>query len=138
MKSASNKRWRTLALVGSIGTLIACAAAASAFAKSEQKFDGEVKVGLITSVSGPASVYYPAIKQINDLAVKEINAKGGVLGKKIKLIYADTKTTPAVAATQSRRLVQQGVKLISVMDIVADRDEAMPPTTQRIIPYIHA
>ena len=139
MKHISNmQRWRAVALVGSIATLVACAMVASAFAKSEQKFSGEVTVGLITSVSGPASVYYPAIKQINDLAVKEINAEGGVLGKKVKLIYADTKTTPAVAATQSRRLVQQGVKLMIVMDIVADRDAALPPTTQRNIPFVYA
>lgn len=140
MKHESNsQKWRTVALLGALALVAVGVAATSALAKpAAPKLEGEVKVGLITSVSGPASVFYPAIKQINDLAVKEINAGGGVLGKELKLIYADTKTTPANAATQSRRLVQEGVKLMIVMDIVADRDAALPPTTQRNIPFIYA
>ena len=39
---------------------------------------------------------------------------------------------------RSRRLVQQGVKLMMVMDIVADRDAALPPTTQANIPFSRA
>jgi ABC-type branched-subunit amino acid transport system substrate-binding protein len=132
----TNRRLVVLVAVG-LGALVAAAVGQTA-GGSKSAFDGEVKIGLITSVSGPASVYYPSIKQVTQMAVDEINASGGVLGKEVKLITADTKTTPAVAATQSRRLVQEGVELIVVEDIVADRDAALPPATQGNVPFIYA
>jgi urea transport system substrate-binding protein len=135
VKSLGSRRNRLLALVAVTIVAIAAAVVGTAGASSTQ---GEVKIGLITSVSGPASVYYPSIKQVTQMAVDEINASGGVLGDKVKLITADTKTTPAVAASQSRRLVQEGVKLMVVEDIVADRDAALPATTARNIPFIYA
>jgi ABC-type branched-subunit amino acid transport system substrate-binding protein len=138
---SDGRRWalgRRSTLLGVIAaTAIAAAGVAAGTAGGSTAAD-EVKIGLITSVSGPASVYYPSIKQVTQMAVDEINASGGVLGSKVNLVTADTKTTPAQAATQSRRLVQEGVKLMVVEDIVADRDAALPPTTQRNIPFIYA
>jgi urea transport system substrate-binding protein len=97
-----------------------------------------VDIGLLTSVSGPASVYYPAIKQVTQLAVDEINKSGGVNGKKVRLVTEDTNTTPATAATRARALAQKGVKMAVMEDIVADRDSALPAFTAAKIPFIYA
>ena len=136
--TGSRGRRTRLAVFSAVAAAAAIAAAVVAGTGASSGSASEVKIGLITSVSGPASVYYPSIKQVTQMAVDEINAAGGVLGKKVKLVTADTKTTPAQAASQSRRLVQEGVRLMVTEDIVADRDAALPATTQRNIPFIYA
>jgi urea transport system substrate-binding protein len=44
---------------------------------------GTVKVGVLQSLSGTMSISEVAVKNSELLAIKEINAKGGVLGKQI-------------------------------------------------------
>ena len=132
---------RPRAAVALLG-LSAVAALASGCASSDDGGaaggGGDVNIGLLTAVSGPASVYYPSINQVTALAVKEINASGGVNGHKLKLLTQDTKTTPAVTATNSRLLVSKGVKMMVLEDIVADRDAALPATTSAKVPFFYA
>lgn len=49
----------------------------------------EIKVGVITPVTGAISTYGISVKEGAELAVKEINDKGGINGKKIKLVIED-------------------------------------------------
>jgi urea transport system substrate-binding protein len=97
-----------------------------------------IKVGLIAPVTGVASPWFPPIKQANELAVAEINKAGGVNGQKVELVIADSKTEPATAATQARRLVSEGAKLIIVEDIGADRDAAIQQVKGSDVPIVYA
>jgi urea transport system substrate-binding protein len=103
-----------------------------------KNFDGTVKIGLLTSVSGPGSTYYPGIEQASKLAVEEINADGGVLGNKVELVIADTETQPSVAAREARRLVREGAKFIVQADVASDRDAALEVISTSDIPYTFA
>lgn len=47
------------------------------------------------------------MKDAAELAVEQINAKGGVLGRPIKVVYADTRGMPAEGRTAAERLVQE-------------------------------
>lgn len=61
-----------------------------------------IKIGFIDALSGDAATYGEVSKNSAMIAVDEINAAGGVRGKKLKVIYEDGKCTgkDAVAATE--------------------------------------
>jgi branched-chain amino acid transport system substrate-binding protein len=60
-----------------------------------------IKIGVITDHSGPSKFYAELATQGVQLAAKEINAKGGVLGKKIELLIEDDQGKPDVSATRA-------------------------------------
>jgi len=67
----------------------------------------EIRLGGVGPVTGEAATFGVSTKQGIELAVEEWNAKGGVLGKKIKLFFADDKGDPAEGATVYTKLIQQ-------------------------------
>ena len=46
------------------------------------------------------------------LAVKEINAAGGILGRKINYVSTDTQTNPAVAKAVSQKAIDEGAYVV--------------------------
>ncbi|HSH22930.1 MAG TPA: urea ABC transporter substrate-binding protein [Acidimicrobiales bacterium] len=64
-----------------------------------------VKVGVLQSLSGTMSISEVAVKNSELLAIKEINAAGGVLGKKIKPIVEDGESKPEVFAQKIEKLI---------------------------------
>lgn len=66
-----------------------------------------IKVGVVTPLSGS---YAPIGKQVRwgaELAVKEINAAGGVNGRQFELLFEDEEASPPVAVRKSEKLLQQ-------------------------------
>ena len=66
-----------------------------------------IKVGVVTPLSGS---YAPIGKQVRwgaELAVKEINAAGGVKGRPFELLFEDEEANPPVAVRKSEKLLQQ-------------------------------
>ena len=61
-----------------------------------QSDDGAV-FGFVTELSGPASLFGEAGLQAAQLAVDEVNAAGGVLGKPLQMKVADDATDPSTA-----------------------------------------
>jgi branched-chain amino acid transport system substrate-binding protein len=66
-----------------------------------------VTVGAVGPVTGAAATFGISTKNGDQLAVDEWNAKGGVLGKQIKEVFADDKGDPAEGATVYTKLIQQ-------------------------------
>jgi branched-chain amino acid transport system substrate-binding protein len=82
------------------------AALAFAWASDAQAVD-PIKVGVVTPLSGS---YAPIGKQVRwgaELAVKEINAAGGVMGRPFELLFEDEEASPPVAVRKSEKLLQQ-------------------------------
>ena len=71
-----------------------------------------IKIGVITDETGRAAFYAKPVTQGVLLAAREINAAGGVLGKKIELVIEDDGAKPDVSATKARKLVDAGVVAI--------------------------
>jgi len=70
---------------------------------------GVIKIGALYNLTGEmSSIDAPALNGVQ-LAAKEINEKGGVLGKKIEIIAIDTKTNQKECATAARQLLSEGV-----------------------------
>jgi branched-chain amino acid transport system substrate-binding protein len=68
---------------------------------------GTVKIGTILSVTGPGAFLGDHMKRGMELAIEEINAKGGIDGKKIEWVFYDAETQSARGVTATRRLVDQ-------------------------------
>ncbi|MEW5811264.1 MAG: urea ABC transporter substrate-binding protein [Actinomycetota bacterium] len=65
-----------------------------------------VKVGAINSLSGGLAVSESVIRDAIVLAVEQVNASGGVLGKQVQLIGEDGASEPTVFAEKAQKLVQ--------------------------------
>ncbi len=71
-----------------------------------------VKLGVAGAHSGDLASYgLPSVKAA-ELVVKDINAKGGVLGKEVVLLVEDDVCKPEVATNTATKLLSQGVHVV--------------------------
>jgi ABC-type branched-subunit amino acid transport system substrate-binding protein len=63
------------------------------------------RIGAAFALSGSIAVYGEGFKKAVDLAVEEINAAGGIKGKKIEIMYEDNKSTSKDCVTAVRKLI---------------------------------
>src|SRR5437870_12788853 len=66
-----------------------------------------VTIGVITSLTGSQAAFGEAHKNGYSIALDEINAKGGVLGKKLELDFYDDQSKPDQAVQGVSKLVDQ-------------------------------
>ena len=85
--------------------LLVCAAALLSSCKNSNK--NTVKVGLLHSLSGTMSISETALRDAELLAIKEINASGGILGCQIKPIQEDGLSNPQMFAEKARKLIAE-------------------------------
>lgn len=64
-----------------------------------------IKIGFPMPLSGPAAVYGVPVTKGAELAVADINAKGGVLGRKLELLSRDSKANADEAVRLARELI---------------------------------
>ncbi len=67
----------------------------------------EIKIGLLNEMTGGNATIGTAAANGAKLAIKEINANGGLLGKQIKAVVADNKSEPSEAANAMTKLLTQ-------------------------------
>ena len=84
-----------LFVVVSFIALFACSAMAA----------GPIKIGCLVSTTGDLAAYGPPVNNGAKLAADDINAAGGVLGRKIEIILRDTQTNPTAAVDAAKKLV---------------------------------
>ncbi|HBH37391.1 MAG TPA: urea ABC transporter substrate-binding protein, partial [Curvibacter sp.] len=68
---------------------------------------GTIKVGVLHSLSGTMAISETVLKDTVLMAIDEINAKGGVNGKKIELITRDDNANPGDAVRMAEELVSR-------------------------------
>jgi branched-chain amino acid transport system substrate-binding protein len=66
-----------------------------------------VVFGAIVSATGPAAPLGEPERNVLQMMEKEINARGGVLGRPLKIVIADDKSDPKEAVTAANRLIEQ-------------------------------
>jgi branched-chain amino acid transport system substrate-binding protein len=86
--------------------LLLAAAAAAAVATPAAAQDA-LKLGLVAAMSGQSAKSGEAIVRGLSIAIDEINAKGGLLGRKVELLVRDDESNPAKGAVAARELVQR-------------------------------
>jgi urea transport system substrate-binding protein len=123
----SNKHW--------IGGL--CTFALSAFSTSALAAD-PIKIGIPVGLSGANSVVAPSVVQSAELAVEEINAKGGILGRQVALEVADDGSGAAGAQKAFDALLfQKKVDVIITMETSAARNAGLPIVTRAKKPFLY-
>ncbi|MDB5563722.1 MAG: Branched-chain amino acid transport system substrate-binding protein/urea transport system [Tardiphaga sp.] len=97
-----------------------------------------IRIGAVLSFSGGVELYGQQAKLGLDLAVKDINAAGGILGRPVEVIYADDKTRPGSAATAMQSLIESGV-LAVVGPITSQNFNAITPVAESLkTPLLYA
>lgn len=93
-----------------ITTALLLAATGTAFAQGKGVSDSEIVLGIITDLSGPVANYGKESRNGMNMAVEEINAKGGIHGRKIRLLVEDHGYEPRRSVLAAQKLVtQEGV-----------------------------
>lgn len=64
------------------------------FSACTKKESNIIKIGAILPLSGPVSNLGQWVKNGMDIAVSEVNSSGGISGKNIQIVYADSKADP--------------------------------------------
>jgi urea transport system substrate-binding protein len=78
-------------------------------AKSDSCVDtsgSNIKVGSLNSLSGTMAISEVTVRDAIKLAVEEINAKGGVLGKQVQIVGEDGASDPAIFAQKAEKLIK--------------------------------
>jgi branched-chain amino acid transport system substrate-binding protein len=97
---------RVLAALAALGTLVTAAPCAAQ--------GTTIRVGEINSFSGIGAPFTGPYRQAIEMAVEEVNAKGGVLGRKLEVLFRDDKGQPAEAVKHAQELVaSEKVSLIA-------------------------
>ncbi|MET3862187.1 urea transport system substrate-binding protein [Dietzia sp. 2505] len=111
MKSISRRTAAAAALVVlGAGALTACgnrtSDTAAASAESCVDTSGDtIKIGSLHSLSGTMAISERTVRDSVELAVEQINADGGVMGKQIETVVEDGASDPAVFAEKAQKLI---------------------------------
>ncbi|MDF2470944.1 MAG: Extracellular ligand-binding receptor [Rhodococcus erythropolis] len=71
-----------------------------------------VRIGIMTSKSGPAAIYAIGVEHMAELAVEQINAEGGVKGRPVETMIVDDATDARQAGFEAGRLARAGCRAI--------------------------
>ena len=66
---------------------------------------GPLKIGLLLDFTGALASFGPEEEKAAKLAIKHINAAGGVLGKPVEAVTGDSQTSPQAGVAEARRLI---------------------------------
>jgi branched-chain amino acid transport system substrate-binding protein len=106
------------------------AAAAVGLASPAWSQGDTYKIGLISPMSGANARYGAFANKGANLAVKEINAAGGVLGRKIELVSGDSQCVPAEGVSATKRMITFDKLPIIIGDICSSVTLAMQPLAE--------
>lgn len=96
-----------------------------------------IKVGEFASLTGKEAAFGQSSHKGTLLAIEEINAAGGVLGKKIELVYEDNQSQPGQSTTVVRKLITRDNVVAILGEVASGRSlEAAPICQQYKIPQI--
>lgn len=76
----------------------------------------EISLGLTAPMTGDYAEYGTVFKNAAELAIEKVNAKGGVNGKKLKLVVGDSKADPKEAANIAQKFVSDS----NIMAVIGD------------------
>ena len=102
--------------------LATLAALAAAPAGAQQP----IKIGALLAVTGPASFLGAPEARTLEMLVEELNAKGGVAGRKVQLIVKDTGASPEKAISFAKQLIDEELEMKGIAPPPAKSAAAAP------------
>lgn len=88
-----------------------------------------IKIGYIGPLSGDGAVYGETEKAGLEIALKEINNKGGIDGRLIQVIYEDDLIDPKMAVSAAKKLIEID-KVVALLVCTSDSSFAVKPITE--------
>jgi branched-chain amino acid transport system substrate-binding protein len=103
------RSWLCGTLVTALLVLTACGSSGGGTATTSSSYQGKtIQLGSVLSLTGAGAVYAVGSKQGIDLAVDEINKKGGVNGAKFAVDTQDDGSDRAQSQQAAQKLIQSG------------------------------
>ena len=72
----------------------------------------QLKIGVAGPITGPNATFGAQLKQGSEMAAADINAKGGINGQKIELVFGDDASKPEQGVAVANKMVGDGVKFV--------------------------
>ena len=105
---------RRLLLLAAAGVVVTAAIGAGASGSATEPKD-PIVIGTANSLTGALAPFEQAINNGMDIAVAQINAAGGVRGRKIKIIHVDAKSDLNLSATAALDVIEKGAQIVVPM-----------------------
>ena len=106
--------------------------------KNNTASGGEIVIGLLANTTGDAAVYGISVRNGAMLYIDELNAKGGINGKTIKVIEYDDKGDPTESINAYSRLVSDGITALIGSVLTAPTMAVADETYETGMPQITA
>jgi branched-chain amino acid transport system substrate-binding protein len=90
-----------------------------------------IKIGAIYSITGPASYFGEDQRNTLELLADQVNARGGVHGRKLEVVVYDDATDPTKAVTALRRLHEEDKVVAVIGGSISGNTLAMIPFTEK-------
>jgi len=96
-----------------------------------------IRIGEYASLTGKEAAFGQSSHKGTMLAIEEINAAGGVLGKKLELLYEDDQSKSGESATDVRKLIARNHVVAVLGEVASSRSlESAPLCQQSHVPMI--
>src|SRR5947208_2763201 len=122
-----NKRFTAFTLLASMLLFVGC----------KRQTGDAIRVGEFASRTGKEATFGTMSHNGTELAIEEVNAAGGVLGKKVALLTEDDQSKAGEAATVVKKLVASDNVIAVLGEVASSRSmEAAPICQQNKVPMI--
>ena len=130
---------RLTQLRGALASLIWLAGFACLLNPTAARSAEPIRIGAVLPFSGGVELYGRQAKLGIDLAVREINAGGGILRRPVEVIYEDDETNPSAAEDATRKLIERDRVLAIVGPITSRNLDAIAPMVAELkTPLLYA
>ncbi|CAN5369810.1 ABC transporter substrate-binding protein [soil metagenome] len=117
-------------LIGLSAVVISCNKEGSGGSSSSSDTGGDIKIGHVASKTGDTATFGVSADKGIRLALDEINAKGGVLGRKVEVITEDDRSLADEAKTACSKLITRDKVCAILGEIASSRSIAIAPVCE--------
>ncbi|MDR8763733.1 ABC transporter substrate-binding protein [Burkholderia multivorans] len=117
-------------VIASLGAIASGFATSRVDAQGAPGDNDTLKIGIVAPMSGANSRYGAFALKGAQLAANEINAAGGVLGRKIEIVSGDSQCAPAEGVSATQRLIRFDKVAMIIGDVCSSVTLAMQPVVE--------
>ena len=89
-----------------------------------------IRIGEFASLTGKEATFGQSSHKGTELAIEELNAAGGLLGRPVELIYEDNRSTPGESATIAKKLITRDKVVAILGEVASGRSLEVAPIAQ--------
>ena len=134
----NQRKVRLAAAMATLALLAACSKSGDGGDAAGASTAGDtIRIGEFASLTGKEATFGTSSHEGTVLAIEEINAAGGVLGRQLELFDEDNRSTPGESATIAKKLITRDKVVALLGEVASGRSlEAAPIAQQNQIPMI--